>query len=165
MMDAIKVIKSHSLAPPIDIFGAMREIGLVVEFRPEPENLSGWIEKMSSDKYMVVINERHSNTRRRFTAAHELGHFIYHRDLFGNGVGDTRAYRSAGTPLPNAAITVQHERQANTFAANVLMPYEHISRLRSQGITDPKELAQRFEVSEEAMRIRLGLPRQPSFNL
>ena len=51
MMDAIKVIKSHSLAPPIDIFGAMREIGLVVKFRPEPENLSGWIEKMSSDKY------------------------------------------------------------------------------------------------------------------
>ena len=162
MADALKILESHSQETPINIFGVLQDVGLRLEFRPESENISGWIEPLNGDGYLVVINERHSATRQRFTAAHELGHYIYHRDLLGRGVGDTRAYRSAGTPLPNTAITIQHERQANTFAANVLMPYAQIARFKGQGVTDPRELAKLFLVSEEAMRIRLGLPRHAS---
>ncbi|WP_445730624.1 ImmA/IrrE family metallo-endopeptidase [Methylocystis sp. IM2] len=62
--------------------------------------------------------------------------------------------------MPNAAITQQHERQANSFAANALMPQNQIVRLRAAGITDPREQARRFNVSEDAMRIRLGLSRK-----
>jgi hypothetical protein len=39
------------------------------------------------------------------------------------------------------------------------MPQNQILRMRAAGIADPKELARRFDVSEDAMRIRLGLPR------
>lgn len=165
MADMLEIIAKHSRILPVDIFGAMRDIGITVEFRQIGDDISGWIEKVSANKYLVVINEFHSKTRKRFTGAHELGHYIYHRDLFGRGVGDTRAYRSVGTPFSNAAITVQHERQANTFAANVLMPQEHIIRLRLEGVVSAHDMAQRFQVSDDAMRIRLGLPRQASLFL
>jgi Zn-dependent peptidase ImmA (M78 family) len=165
MADMLEIITNHSRILPVDIFGAIRDIGITAEFRQIGDDISGWIEKLSADKYLIVINAFHSKTRQRFTGAHELGHYIYHRDLLGRGVGDTRAYRSAGTPFSNAAITVQHERQANTFAANVLMPQEHIIRLRSDGVVSPRDMAQRFQVSEDAMRIRLGLPRQASLLL
>ena len=90
---------------------------------------------------------------------HELGHFIYHRNLLGAGVGDTRAYRAEGTRFPNAAIRPVHERQANSFAANLLMPHASINALRVQGVTTVPDLAERLQVSQDAMRIRLGLPR------
>jgi len=62
-----------------------------------------------------------------FTLAHELGHFVLNRSLVKNGVDDTTQYRS--TPrgeIYNTVIKVEHERQANSFAANFLMPKEHM---------------------------------------
>jgi Zn-dependent peptidase ImmA (M78 family) len=163
MTDPFKLIESSIRDIPIPIFAMLEDLGIGPEIKELPDNISGWIERTDDMNYLVVINSRHALTRRRFTAAHELGHYIYHRDILGRGSGDTRAYRSAGTPFSNSLITPQHERQANSFAANILMPHEQIARLREQGITEPSDLAARFLVSEEAMRIRLGLPRDQGF--
>ncbi|WP_457796472.1 ImmA/IrrE family metallo-endopeptidase [Methylocystis sp. S23] len=162
MTDPLILVEQHlACGIPVPIFEILGHIGLGPEYRMLDDNISGWIERRNGGSgYWVVINADHPRVRQRFTAAHELGHYIYHRDLLASGVGDTRAYRSVGTPLPNAAITQQHERQANSFAANTLMPQNEVLRLRRTGVTDPRELARRFDVSEDAMRIRLGLPRQ-----
>lgn len=162
MLNPLKVIEQHLGDIQVQIFAVLEELGLGPEFRTLDDEISGWIERKRDCKYRIVINDRHALVRKRFTAAHELGHYIYHRDLLDSGVGDTRAYRSAGTPLPNSLITQRHERQANSFAANILMPQAQIVKLQGNGVFNPRELAALFGVSEDAMRIRLGLPRQAS---
>lgn len=156
MTDVLKITERHRDVVPVPIFEVIAELGLGLEFRTLDDDVSGWIESVDGSHYKIVVNSRHALTRQRFTAAHELGHFIYHRDLLGEGTGDTKAYRAERSPLPNARIRPRHERQANSFAANFLMPANAIDRLRAAGVNDAASLAERFGVSEAAMRIRLG---------
>lgn len=136
------------------IYDIVREIGLELEFELMDPNTSGWIKRLSNGSYRIVVHANHAPTRQRFTAAHELGHYIYHRDLLGDGVGDDRAYRSDVPGHTNANILTIHERQANTFAANILMP-RHV--LLAMDRNDPDSLAAQFQVSKAAMKIRLGI--------
>lgn len=161
MTDPLKLIDQHGEAIPVPIFEIVTELGLGPQFRALDDNISGWIELQESGSYLIVINQLHALTRQRFTAAHELGHYIYHRNLLGRGTGDTRAYRTENSPLPNTAIRPRHERQANAFAANLLMPVQLIEKLRLEGVVDVGMMAERLSVSEEAMRIRLGGVQQP----
>ncbi|MFN3228596.1 MAG: ImmA/IrrE family metallo-endopeptidase [Asticcacaulis sp.] len=157
MIDPLKIVELHINAIPFPIFQILEKLDLGPSFQTMNDDISGWIERVDQDRYRIAINKNHAHVRQRFTAAHELGHYIYHRDLLGRGVGDTRAYRADRTPFENAAIRPVHERQANSFAANILMPQKSISALRTQGISEPRELAAKLEVSEQAMRIRLGI--------
>lgn len=151
-IDPLKVIAKHWDSTPVPIDAIIRDIGLPLSYEPMDENISGYIERRDGG-YRIVVNSTHAPTRRRFTAAHELGHYIYHRELLGEGVGDNRSYRTDGTDRPNANIRPVHERQANSFAANVLMPRHRLSDVAGQSTV---ALAQQFKVSPEAMRIRLG---------
>jgi Zn-dependent peptidase ImmA (M78 family) len=154
----MEVINKYSNQAPVPVYEILEELGLGPTFQFMDENISGWIERRPDGTYGVAVNTNHAHVRQRFTAAHELGHYIYHRDLLGQGVGDTRAYRAEGTPLPNTAIRPMHERQANSFAANLLMPRNTIGRLQGQGLVQPEQLANALEVSKQAMCIRLGIP-------
>lgn len=163
-MDSVfDIVERHWTHAPVPIQAIIRDAG--IHYREDiltphsfgsPE-VSGYIEKRG-DQYTIVVNLQHPNVRRRFTAAHELGHYVYHRDLMGNGVSDNKVYRSApGTPFYNPRIQSHHETQANQFAATVLMPLHLIKTLRSQGL-DVAAMARALEVSEAALKIRLGMP-------
>lgn len=152
MTTTIDVIKRHTAKAPVDIYQIIRDIGIELTWQDLDGGISGWIEPTSDDKYKIVINKTHASTRQRFTAAHELGHYIFHRDLIGNGVGDNRAYRSIDR-FPNTAILPIHETQANRVAANILMPRELLADRQHDDIPT---LAKEFEVSTAAMSIRLG---------
>lgn len=157
-INPLAIIEKFAASAPVPVFQILDELGLGPEFRLLDDNISGWIERQPDDNYRVAVNANHALVRQRFTAAHELGHYIYHRDLLGQGVGDTRAYRADTTPFPNSAIKPMHERQANSFAANLLMPRATLATLQGQGIVTPQDLADRMEVSLHAMCIRLGVP-------
>ena len=96
-------------------------------------------------------------TRRRFTAAHELGHAVLHRDRMGRYVADATI-----SEADDAATDL--EREANRFAAELLMPEEVVlareAELRSEYRACPRvvlayRLASELLVSREAMRYRL----------
>ena len=152
--DPLKIIARYKAHIPVDVFGVIRDLGVPFSMKQMDKETSGWIERLPNGGYEIAINSEHHSNRKRFTAAHELGHYIYHRDLLGSGTADTRAYRSENTRLPNNNITPSHERQANSFAANLLMPREALINVRPDD--DLMDLAARFGVSAEAMRIRLG---------
>jgi Zn-dependent peptidase ImmA (M78 family) len=57
--------------------------------------------------------------RARFTACHELGHFIMHRDIV-----------LARTRYDYEKIYTDSEWQADVFAGSLLMPREHLSSFR-----------------------------------
>lgn len=151
--EPIEVIQRHWNQTPVPIESIISDMGVQFDLEPLDGDVSGFIERKPDGAYRIVVNSTHPMTRRRFTAAHELGHYIYHRELLGDGVGDNRAYRAEGTDRPNPKIRPMHERQANSFAANVLMPRHALTNVDD---VPTGTLATLFMVSPEAMRIRLG---------
>lgn len=159
--DSLTVIKDHWTQMPVPVAKIAAEIGLGPVYEEMPEGISGAIRRKPDGKYEIVVNSLHGRARQRFTIAHEIGHYIYHRDLLGRGTGDNLAFRAEGTRYPNPYITAREEREANTVAANILMPTHHIKALKERGIDEPAEMAKMLGVSTPAMRIKLGLPPYP----
>ncbi|HYC99029.1 ImmA/IrrE family metallo-endopeptidase [Brevundimonas sp.] len=155
---ALDVTKRYWNKVPVDVFALAAELGLGPKFDLLPDEISGLIKRAHDDQWLIVINENHHRVRQRFTCAHEIGHFIFHRDLLADGVSDTLAYRADVAELPNPRIQRQQEWQANNFAANLLVPSAWLSAAQAAGWNDPKDLARHFDVSETVIRIKLGLP-------
>jgi Zn-dependent peptidase ImmA (M78 family) len=133
---------------PVDLDGMAQAFGVQVLFDDDmPSDISGKIERLGKS-FQITINGRHAPRRRRFTLAHELAHFILHRDLIESGVVDNAMYRSA-------TLSDDIERQANRFAADLLMPAALVQAAWRDGVRSYVEMASRFDVSEEAARIRM----------
>lgn len=136
---------------PVDVLGCAKVAGLPVYSVDLPKGVSGLISKNPSGDFYCYVDSSESAVRQRFTAAHELGHFVLHRDKIGDGLEDNYLLRAAG-------MTNAQEAQANRFAADLLMPRELITAAIAAGYTTASSLAKLFQVSEIAMSIRLGLP-------
>lgn len=128
-----------------------------------PENYSASIRRDSRGRYHIDLNINDPEVRQRFSLAHELGHYLFHKKLIGDGVSDSPAFRSPDPSVyRNTPLEQHHETQANQFAANLLMPKELVTQAeRDIGGRDEKALARALNVSVPAMRIRLGLPPYP----
>lgn len=158
MNNIFQIAERHwAKGPPVDIQAIIREVGVGYVEMPKPESISGLIEAYGGG-YRIVVNSNHSLVRKRFTAAHELGHYVYHRDLIGDGIVDDAAYRSEkiGQYSGDKKILREYETQANRFAAIILMPVMLLDRLQAEHLPVP-EMARQLQVSVEALRIRLGL--------
>lgn len=153
----MEIISRYQRKAPVSVVDIAREMGVkVYKSNGWPDYISGLIrkdaERGGSSGYAIYTNAKHRKTRRRFTIAHELGHYVLHRDEIGEGEGitDDALYRSRlGGPL---------ERQANRFAANLLMPRDLIVEAINQGVDSVEKLAAKFEVSRSAMSICLEVP-------
>ncbi len=110
----------------------------------------------------IGYNNQHSEHRYRFTIAHEMGHFVLHRNnskLFIEKMqrpGDRIMFRD------NASSTGEYlkDREANSFAAALLMPWKKVEELAAKYNTEIADelifsFAQDFNVSKQAMQIRL----------
>jgi hypothetical protein len=145
--------KSHA---PVDIVALASDLGINVwETGSLPSSVSGKIFKDplngGRSGFSIVVNSSHSLPRKRFTIAHEIGHFLLHRDRLESGeLIDDAMYRSG--------VTAKEETEANRFAADLLMPFPLIQSLVAAGIRTPEQLAEKLQVSLPAMKIRLGLP-------
>ena len=156
--EAFEVAKRYAADAPVRVFELARELGLGPVRTSLPKNISGLIRRKSDGEWEIVVNSDQAENRQRFTVAHEIGHFIFHRDRLANGVSDTLAYRADDVEMANPNIGWEQERQANNFAANLLIPSPFLRAAKAAGIVDDQELAAHFGVSRAAMRIRLGLP-------
>jgi len=149
------VLKHIKLDAPIDLQHVCEELDIKLSFVPMSDEMSGEIEKLNDGRYAININKYHHKNRQNFTIAHELGHFIHHRNLIGDGVDDTKMYRSENSgKYFNRNINQGHEREANSFAASFLMPKEQVLKKYKAGLSTSC-LASTFQVSEAAMKYRL----------
>lgn len=154
IFDAINYFKSSA---PVDIEGLALALQLKIERQNLADEICGMIKK-KDDKYIIIVNQNHAITRQRFTIAHEIGHFIYHRSKIGDGIVDNALYRQTTyNGIVNNDINARDEQQANNFAANVLMPTNLIEQIRNDigGAYDPIKLAEKLNVSVQAVKIRL----------
>ncbi|MGB0679804.1 MAG: ImmA/IrrE family metallo-endopeptidase [Polyangiales bacterium] len=101
--------------------------------------------KSSPERAAIWLDAGKPRVRRRFTLAHELGHLMLHplgeefRDL-ADPTRPTHSYR---------------EKQANRFAAELLMPSWMLPPYVEAADGKINVLAQIFQVSTAAMTIRL----------
>ena len=151
-----QVIAKHQKKAPVDVIAIANELGLNVwEMQSLPPNVSGKIFRDplngGSSGFSIAVNASDNPLRKRFTVAHEIAHFILHRSHLDSGdLVDDAMYRSG--------LSSAEETQANQLAAQILMPFPLIQELINAGIKDVVALAQAFQVSQPAMKIRLGIP-------
>lgn len=154
IFDAINYFK---LTAPVDVEGLALALQLRVERQNLADEICGMIKK-KDNKYIIVVNQNHAITRQRFTIAHEIGHFIYHRAKIGDGLVDNALYRQTTyNGIVNNEINAKDEQQANNFAANLLMPSYLIEQIKKENgdVCDPVKLAEKLNVSVQAIKIRL----------
>lgn len=152
-----EVINEARKSAPVDVEGLCSALGIELRFSFLDSGVSGMIRREKDAGYIITVNASDPGSRKRFTIAHELGHYVYHRDIMGDGINDDRAYRSTNVnEYQNGRIGPKEETEANKFAAWLLMPPELIRQYWNEGTDEPGDLAKQFGVSEQAMKIRLG---------
>ncbi|HXI44297.1 MAG TPA: ImmA/IrrE family metallo-endopeptidase [Bryobacteraceae bacterium] len=148
--------------PPVDVERVARHLGLKIAHAELGEDVSGLLISKGATSVVAVQASDHPN-RRRFTIAHEIAHF-YLRHQFEPGEHVHVDHGHAITPRNSRSSTGEDlkEIEANQFAACLLMPSKlveaRIKALKTTALRDYHVtlLADEFEVSEQAMTIRLS---------
>jgi len=134
---------------PIPIEDIVNKYNIRISKAPSEEFSGILIRK--ENRALIGINDEEPINRQRFSIAHELGHFLLHKNKFA-----FVDYREKKDVL----IHNHKEREANIFAAAILMPEKPLKddlKEKKYEITeyDVQELAHKYQVSYQAMQIRL----------
>jgi Zn-dependent peptidase ImmA (M78 family) len=129
---------------PIDAFAIAAAMGAsVTDFYDRPE--SGYLQINPQGGVRIGVNRQDPPARQRFTAAHEIGHWM---------LGHGNSFRDLASNYSSASDTIV-ERQANAFAACLLMPRGQVIGLARNSTKSVDEMARTFSVSRVAMEYRL----------
>jgi hypothetical protein len=129
---------------------------LVADLLDDRQPLAGLMFRLGRDG-LAFVSADDILARKRFTAAHELGHFLLHGDRMTGFIADA-------TISETDDATGEMEREANQFAAELLMPEDVIcaraDELMKEHRACPRivlavRLASELLVSREAVRYRL----------
>lgn len=132
------------------------DLGIEIDHRPMACGTCGWIEA-DGDGYAFMVNSDHRSTRRRFTTAHMIGHWIFHGDILrkGGGTNEDLSYRQIrDAPRFNPYMEERFESQASRYAVGIVMPADIVVRLRDEGLS-VFQIADRLDVTPQQMAIRL----------
>ena len=146
---------------PVDVEFIAKKLGVEIVSEDLGPDVSGLLVTRGRTS-TIGVHERHAPVRRRFTIAHELGHFVLrHQFQPGEHVHVDRD-RVVSERSPRASSGVDpKEIEANQFAAALLMPAKFVrmraARFGSGPLLDDEisALAREFKVSDQAMTIRL----------
>jgi Zn-dependent peptidase ImmA (M78 family) len=140
------------MRPPVPIDKIAENLGITIRYEPAEDKLSGALIRKPGEAVIGVNSSHHSN-RQRFTIAHEIAHFELHKGM------RLHIDESFLVNLRDGSLN-REEVEANTFAAELLMPTDFITRdaerLRGEVEGEVLRLAKRYRVSQRAMEIRLA---------
>ena len=156
---AMKLLQqSDALALPVNLNQVIGRLGLSLNEKPLENEYSGFL---AVKEKTIVVNLRHPPARRRFTIAHEIGHYQLHRRSEDIPVFIDRSVYHRKESV--AGVDHLMEMQANAYAAGLLMPEalldayleKHPAIVDLERPANIKTLAEEFEVSRPAMEFRL----------
>jgi Zn-dependent peptidase ImmA (M78 family) len=145
---------------PIKIEDIAKKSGLRVTPYAFDDDISGVLVIEKTDA-TIGYNQNESRVRRRFTIAHEYAHYCLHKEessVFMDK-GFHALFRSKQSGMTEDTQIL--EREANTFAAYILMPHELLKKEIDKiefdlgSDDDIKNLAKVFDVSAQAMYYRI----------
>jgi Zn-dependent peptidase ImmA (M78 family) len=161
-----RILLDHNITRhkvPIDVDSIAQFYGIEIKRDDVDDGLSGFLVRSNkSGKAVIGVNRKHHPNRQRFTIAHELGHFLLHE----NEVVHFDAKRTGySVHMRNEASSEGNddlEREANLFAAELLMPARFLQKdalAKSIDLFDEdalEKVAEKYEVSTQALTYRLA---------
>lgn len=159
---AHKLLNNQNIvSAPVPVDEIALALGIRVQYEPAENGLSGFILKnLSSQSTLIGINNKHPQKRQRFTLAHELGHYLLHEK---EELHVDRQFQVKFRDEESSKGEHEDEREANLFAAELLMPVhfiqEYLSKFDALDLEDDPfidEMAKNYDVSTQAMTFRLA---------
>lgn len=149
-------------AVPVDQIARAYDIHIKLD--EVDDQLSGFLLRDRKSKRTIIgANKSHHPHRQRFTIAHELGHFLLHEGQTVHLDEKVGAFRVNLRSADLAAGEDDEEKEANLFAAELLMPATFLEvDLRGKDfdlLADGKlleKLAKKYKVSVQALTFRLA---------
>ncbi len=116
---------------PVDVFGAVQQLGIVLAFAPLGKVSGIYIPRRRSPG--ILLHSGHPRTRQRYTAGHELGHHVFEHAAEVDLDLEYQLERGEVERWPD------HEKEAEAFGAWFLMPRRLIREgLAQLGIDRPR---------------------------
>jgi len=140
---------NYIVEPPVDVEDLAAKNGLDVrtaEFPAEYQGVSGFI-NLEAGRPVVYVNSADSPHRQKFTIAHELAHWLLHENEIRTDPGKAILFRIA----IGETNTDPLEKQANAFAAELLVPMEFFAKVKNKPV---KDLVDMFDVSSDVIGYR-----------
>jgi Zn-dependent peptidase ImmA (M78 family) len=159
---AEQLLEEHNMrTAPVDVEKIALSLGIEVQYKPTEDNVSGFLlRELSHHKALIGVNDSHALTRKRFTIAHELGHFLLHEEEKAHI--DQKFKINRRDENSSKGIS-REEKEANLFAAELLMPASFIEQdffkfdvLDFFDEKQLKDLADKYQVSTLALSFRLS---------
>ncbi len=148
---AQKLLKDSKVDfPPVPVKELLNYLNINYLPYDFPEKKVSAVLMKDNDLIVVGVNKNHPTNRQRFSIAHEIGHYMlgHHVDSIldpaevADGMFDTTCENAF------------QEQEANHFASELLMPSLAIKD-DFKSTKDAKSLAKKYDISEQAMWIRL----------
>lgn len=142
--------------PPVDIYGIIERLGIRLFELELDDDVSGVLDMREPKTPRIVVNKNHHPNRKRFSAAHELSHFVLHTKS-GLHMDKQSFFRSAESSKGVFSIEIE----ANRMAAELLMPKHFLTKSLSyfEDLIDNEndiieDLSREYSVSVTAMSIK-----------
>jgi Zn-dependent peptidase ImmA (M78 family) len=142
------ITDAHDLPIPVDPIDLARGLGILVTTVGLPSDQSGSIEMRPDGSVEIRLNQWDHENRRRFTCAHEIGHYLRRK-----GDRSVRTFTDYRSTLAGLGVDSE-EIYANQFAAALLMPAHLVKKWFLAGWS-PELMARQLGTSEQAMHLRL----------
>jgi Zn-dependent peptidase ImmA (M78 family) len=149
---------------PVNPQKVAKQLGLEILSKPADDDLSGFLFRdLKVQRAFIGVNQNHHPNRRRFTIAHEIGHFVLHNVEGFHFDSENKNYLLKLRSKTSQLDDEWEEREANEFAAELLMPKRFVDK-DVQGLDNsdllfgeelPK-LARKYGVSVRALTYRLA---------
>jgi Zn-dependent peptidase ImmA (M78 family) len=120
---------------------------LILSFKDLGIN-DAYIKRIADDKFEIAVNSKHHPNRQRFSMAHEYAHYLLHR-------GKINLMPEGERILHRNGDRNSIEYQANTFAAELLMPEGLVSQAFHLSDGNLTKMASELRVSKESLKYRL----------
>lgn len=140
---------------PVKLGAIAKRLGIKVLLSTLPRGTSGQIGQENGG-FVIRINRHEAKHRQRFTLAHEIAHYLLHRDkIVAEGGWSENVLLRSGQPA-----SVEYE--ANRLASDLVIPSGQLAEATAEypgPITSEviEDLARRFGVSTAAMEIKLQM--------
>jgi Zn-dependent peptidase ImmA (M78 family) len=150
--------KTEPVPIPVDPVRIATTLGITVFNQVLDADIAGAIVKVDGGDPIILLNAADSPSRKRFTCAHEIGHFIAHSNEYGDHeFVDLRGVLATEVKDPD-------EVYANELAACLLIPAPEVTSMIRNGDL-PAQMAVRFGVPTEVISYRIQALLKPRHGL
>lgn len=137
-----KIIKRYATRDP---FHVLKRSGAIIKYSDKYNQLKGYyFHSLRSD--FIVLNSKLPKEEKRIVAAHELAHFVLHKEMAKNG------------PIRDSAMFIvktKHEYEANLFCAELLLSDDDVEDAKKNTGGDFFNMSRSLSVMPELLLFKL----------